>query len=95
MIHCVRIRKQIAEDLTNLYSVLEFGGGDTLVHLDVRRTSLLWWPTCSQLQTAAHVSDACLCPSRSAAPLQRKGPRRPTTRKVFWTKVSRNPFNSG
>ena len=53
LIHCARIRKQIAEDLTNLYSVLEFGGGDTLVHLDVRMTSLLWWPTCSQLQTAA------------------------------------------
>jgi len=26
-IHCARIRKQIAEDLANLYSVLEFGFG--------------------------------------------------------------------
>ena len=27
LIHCARIRKQIAEDLANLYSVLEFGFG--------------------------------------------------------------------
>jgi len=27
LIHCAPIRKQIAEDLANLYSVLEFGFG--------------------------------------------------------------------